>query len=674
MAAQEGALAADEETLPGGLAAPDVEPLGPTPMSPLSRAHSIMIQGTQDCEPCPEGLGPLGPVLDCDDSFAATQAYPFVPVPDLKPAAAEGSAKQAIFEEPESFAATQAYPVSAAAFSGLDAAADDRPAKHAIFDEPESFAATQAYPSVCAAAFSAVDVSTQAYDPQEDTLAYGISSNFAVPKPPHGSRADGSTDSLQMVSHDCINATQCYVEPVHEPEIAATQPYRPSAECSTTNAAAPNIADEITATQPYRPEVEFSTTDAPVAADTVPADPAMTQCYVPGLLGAGRVIDVDVLDCDDLVDKFASIRATTSCVGPGARSRNRRSSKGAGKGPTSCITEYSHSGPCEAKQSTSLGAAPKWRATPRKSERAPRRSSSVQESSSSPKSRASKKRQASPVPDASTSSYAQQKSKNRRTSSGLSSSSAPALTPASRSSCSAGVLATPRRAAAKAPLQWTPPRRLRGKQPPPQMPPRAQASKASKASTASKTRLGGASAVGSAKAVKSLDRAAPDKKKSASAADKSKTAVNVESVLSTSVESQDRSWLQKVGHTLRPAELGQQVEVLGDGWGNGEGSYMGVITEADSFTFTVVSLEGSGESHVLREHCVLRQGNAKVQNSSSSSSVQVMARAAANGSRDGADSASKTSGASACAWPGSEAMDVALPTMPEARRQKSRVA
>eukprot|EP00928_Gymnodinium_smaydae_P078717 TRINITY_DN6280_c0_g1_i1.p1 TRINITY_DN6280_c0_g1~~TRINITY_DN6280_c0_g1_i1.p1 ORF type:complete len:640 (+),score=197.17 TRINITY_DN6280_c0_g1_i1:58-1977(+) len=58
------------------------------------------------------------------------------------------------------------------------------------------------------------------------------------------------------------------------------------------------------------------------------------------------------------------------------------------------------------------------------------------------------------------------------------------------------------------------------------------------------------------------------------------------------------------GHTLRPRELGQRVVVVGDGWGQGTGGYEAVITEADDSTFTVISVGGWEETHVLRSCCV----------------------------------------------------------------------
>jgi len=72
-----------------------------------------------------------------------------------------------------------------------------------------------------------------------------------------------------------------------------------------------------------------------------------------------------------------------------------------------------------------------------------------------------------------------------------------------------------------------------------------------------------------------------------------------------------------VGHTLKPAELGEEVFVLGDGWGGGEGCYPATVTEADDFTFTVIATESAPtpwmQAHVLRRHCVPRGASGKGQ-------------------------------------------------------------
>eukprot|EP00747_Dinoflagellata_sp_TGD_P061152 gnl/TRDRNA2_/TRDRNA2_152386_c1_seq1.p1 gnl/TRDRNA2_/TRDRNA2_152386_c1~~gnl/TRDRNA2_/TRDRNA2_152386_c1_seq1.p1 ORF type:complete len:482 (+),score=110.89 gnl/TRDRNA2_/TRDRNA2_152386_c1_seq1:156-1448(+) len=64
-----------------------------------------------------------------------------------------------------------------------------------------------------------------------------------------------------------------------------------------------------------------------------------------------------------------------------------------------------------------------------------------------------------------------------------------------------------------------------------------------------------------------------------------------------------------LGHKLRPQERGQRVVVVGDGWGGGgKKGYEAIVTEADDFTFTVVSTGGDTpwtETHVLKEHCVM---------------------------------------------------------------------
>mmetsp|Transcript_13271 Transcript_13271/g.25560 ORF Transcript_13271/g.25560 Transcript_13271/m.25560 type:complete len:773 (-) Transcript_13271:128-2446(-) len=65
-----------------------------------------------------------------------------------------------------------------------------------------------------------------------------------------------------------------------------------------------------------------------------------------------------------------------------------------------------------------------------------------------------------------------------------------------------------------------------------------------------------------------------------------------------------------MGHTLSPLQQGQRIAVIGDGWGQGLGKsgYEAIVTEADDFTYTVVSLGGDcpwTETHVLKQYCVL---------------------------------------------------------------------
>jgi len=149
-------------------------------------------------------------------------------------------------------------------------------------------------------------------------------------------------------------------------------------------------------------------------------------------------------------------------------------------------------------------------------------------------------------------------------------------------------LVTPRRRSACQALPWTPLRRLRGKQPPPklQRPRKSKPDREPSRSAAAKSKA----------------------KKSDSAKDASKAEPEL---CSSQLTQGDGAWLRQVGYSFRPAELGQQVEVLGDGWGNGEDSYLAVVTEADRFTFTVVAVAGASawsQAHVLREHCVLKSG------------------------------------------------------------------
>lgn len=67
-----------------------------------------------------------------------------------------------------------------------------------------------------------------------------------------------------------------------------------------------------------------------------------------------------------------------------------------------------------------------------------------------------------------------------------------------------------------------------------------------------------------------------------------------------------------LGHTLRPAQMGQRVAVIGDGWGQAlEGGYEAIVTEADHYTYSVVALSGDSpwsETHVLKSYCVLLDG------------------------------------------------------------------
>eukprot|EP00930_Biecheleria_cincta_P020413 TRINITY_DN15367_c0_g1_i2.p1 TRINITY_DN15367_c0_g1~~TRINITY_DN15367_c0_g1_i2.p1 ORF type:complete len:749 (+),score=114.56 TRINITY_DN15367_c0_g1_i2:51-2249(+) len=140
---------------------------------------------------------------------------------------------------------------------------------------------------------------------------------------------------------------------------------------------------------------------------------------------------------------------------------------------------------------------------------------------------------------------------------------------ASRDQDSALVTTPPPRPHGKQPAQWTPPRRrLNGKQPPP-------------------TQIGTEKRSGKTKQIVNHGPVVP--------------------------EERGRDLLRVTGHTLRPAELGRQVAVSGDGWGCGKGYFVGVVTEADRFTFTVVTSGSSGscstgrseEVHVLREFCAL---------------------------------------------------------------------
>jgi len=64
----------------------------------------------------------------------------------------------------------------------------------------------------------------------------------------------------------------------------------------------------------------------------------------------------------------------------------------------------------------------------------------------------------------------------------------------------------------------------------------------------------------------------------------------------------------------RPKEQGHCVAVIGDGWGNGQGGYQAIVTEADDLTFTVVMVDSAGrweETHVLKSCCILLDGEFK---------------------------------------------------------------
>jgi hypothetical protein len=63
----------------------------------------------------------------------------------------------------------------------------------------------------------------------------------------------------------------------------------------------------------------------------------------------------------------------------------------------------------------------------------------------------------------------------------------------------------------------------------------------------------------------------------------------------------------RFGHTLKPAQQGLRVAVVGDGWGGKDAGYEAIVTEADDYTFTVIATTGDhqwAESHVLKEHCI----------------------------------------------------------------------
>mmetsp|Transcript_55412 Transcript_55412/g.110137 ORF Transcript_55412/g.110137 Transcript_55412/m.110137 type:complete len:517 (-) Transcript_55412:189-1739(-) len=69
-------------------------------------------------------------------------------------------------------------------------------------------------------------------------------------------------------------------------------------------------------------------------------------------------------------------------------------------------------------------------------------------------------------------------------------------------------------------------------------------------------------------------------------------------------------WKQ-CSHTNRPKEQGRCVAVIGNGWGDGDGGYQAIVTEADDLTFTVVMVDSAGrweETHVLKSCCILLEG------------------------------------------------------------------
>jgi len=66
--------------------------------------------------------------------------------------------------------------------------------------------------------------------------------------------------------------------------------------------------------------------------------------------------------------------------------------------------------------------------------------------------------------------------------------------------------------------------------------------------------------------------------------------------------------MQKLGGSMAAQDLGQQVAVIGDGWGSGAGGYAAVITDADEYTYTVISTGGANpwqETHVLKDQCII---------------------------------------------------------------------
>jgi hypothetical protein len=69
---------------------------------------------------------------------------------------------------------------------------------------------------------------------------------------------------------------------------------------------------------------------------------------------------------------------------------------------------------------------------------------------------------------------------------------------------------------------------------------------------------------------------------------------------------------QAAGHDTRPREFGRRVYVKGDGWGGGDGVFEGVISEADQYTFTLLTSSASEsgrihERHVLRTQCSIHR-------------------------------------------------------------------
>jgi len=72
--------------------------------------------------------------------------------------------------------------------------------------------------------------------------------------------------------------------------------------------------------------------------------------------------------------------------------------------------------------------------------------------------------------------------------------------------------------------------------------------------------------------------------------------------------------LAALHHSRTPPEQGARVQVQGDGWGSGEGSYEATVTESDDFTFSVRRKGQNSkweETHVLRAHCTLLHNPAK---------------------------------------------------------------
>jgi len=54
--------------------------------------------------------------------------------------------------------------------------------------------------------------------------------------------------------------------------------------------------------------------------------------------------------------------------------------------------------------------------------------------------------------------------------------------------------------------------------------------------------------------------------------------------------------------------MGKKVKVSGDGWGDGEGEYIGTVTESDDQTHTIIYETSPGvyeETLVLRRYCTV---------------------------------------------------------------------